>query len=108
MIARSSTPTSSNLATNTNSHPSVPQPCLHAGGFNCQQTDWGYDSTSTDREYLTDWSAKGNLTLLYNSKNTQAFPLVDVIFHFLLHKAIFSSSRKRKKTFLNFQKPLLR
>ena len=42
----------------------LPYPCLYAGNFNCEHTDWGYSYTYRDGEYLADWAAKGNLSLV--------------------------------------------
>ena len=33
-------------------------PCLCAGNFNCQNTDWDYNYTSPDGESPDDWAAK--------------------------------------------------
>ena len=41
--------------------PVFSHPCLYAGDFNCQHTDWGYTFTSQNGEQLADWAAKSNL-----------------------------------------------
>ena len=53
--------------------PVPPHPYLYAGDFNCQHTDWGYNSTSPDGECLADWAARSNLALLYNPKDAPSF-----------------------------------
>ena len=46
--------------------PVFPYTCLYASNFNHQHSDWNYNYTHPDGEYLADWAAKGNLFLLYN------------------------------------------
>ena len=53
-----------------------PYPCLYAGDFNCQHTDWDYDSTSPERECLVDWAVMGNLMLNTILNMPLAFSLV--------------------------------
>ena len=56
-----------------NAIPGFPHPCLYAGDFNCQHTDWGYYSITPDRECLNDWAANSGLVLLHNAKDTPSF-----------------------------------
>ena len=56
-----------------NAIPVFPQPCLNAGGFNCQHNDWGYHSITPDGECLTDWAANSGLVLLHNPKDALSF-----------------------------------
>ena len=51
----------------------LPYPCLYAGDFNCQQTDWRYNYTNPDGECLADCSAKEKFFFLYNPKNAPSF-----------------------------------
>ena len=53
--------------------PVFPHPSLYAGDFNCQHTDWGYSSTSSDGECLVDWATKGSFVLLHNPKDAPSF-----------------------------------
>ena len=53
--------------------PMFSHPCLYAGDFNCQHTDWGYSSISPDGESLVDWATQGNLSLLHNPKDAPSF-----------------------------------
>ena len=53
--------------------PVFTHPCLYAGDFNCQHTDWGYNYTSQDGECLADWASKNTLALLYNPKDVPSF-----------------------------------
>ena len=39
-----------------NAIPVFLHPCLYAGDFNCQHTDWGYHSITPHGECLTDWA----------------------------------------------------
>ena len=48
-------------------------PCFYSGDFNCWDTDWGYDSISSDRKCLANWSAQDNLVLLHNPKDALSF-----------------------------------
>ena len=56
-----------------NAIPMFPHPCLYAGDFNCQHTDWGYHSITPDGECLIDWAANSGLVLLHNSKDAPTF-----------------------------------
>ena len=60
-----------------NAIPVFPNPCLYAGDFNCQHTDWGYYSITPDVECLTDWAANSGLVLLYNPKDAPSFFFYD-------------------------------
>ena len=53
--------------------PVFPDPCLHAGDFNCQHVDWGYDANSADGECLVGWAKTNNLALLHNPKDAASF-----------------------------------
>jgi len=53
--------------------PVFPHPCLYSGDFNCQHTDWGYNTISADGECLVDWATKNNLVLLNNPKDAPSF-----------------------------------
>jgi len=53
--------------------PAFPHPSLYAGGFNWQYVNWGYKTTSPDRESLDFWATSNNLGLLYNPKETASF-----------------------------------
>ena len=53
--------------------PVFPHPCLHAGGFDCQHVDWGYDANSANGECLVGWASTNNLALLHNPKDTASF-----------------------------------
>jgi len=50
-----------------------PHPSLYVGDFNCQHVNWGYNTTSPDRESLDSWATSNNLGLLYNPKQTASF-----------------------------------
>ena len=49
------------------------KPCIYAGDFNCQHTDWGYNNTNSDGECLADWALNNNLALLHNPKEAANF-----------------------------------
>jgi len=53
--------------------PTFPHPSLYVGRFNCQHVNWGYNTTSPDRESLDSWATSNNLGLLYNPKETASF-----------------------------------
>ena len=53
--------------------PSYAAPCLYAGDFNCQHTDWGYSRCSNDGNCLAEWASTNNLTLLFNPKEPDSF-----------------------------------
>ena len=48
-------------------------PCLYAGDFNCQHTNWDYTNTNEDGSCLATWAAGGNLSLLYGRKGPASF-----------------------------------
>ena len=53
--------------------PLFTHPCLYAGNFNCQNTDWGYDANSVDGECLVGWTNTNNLVPLHNPKDAASF-----------------------------------
>ena len=53
--------------------PMFSHPCLYAGDFNCQHTNWGYTNTNEDGSCLATWAAGGNLSLLYDLKGPASF-----------------------------------
>jgi len=50
-----------------------PHSSLYVGDFNYQHVNWGYNTTSPDRESLDSWATSNNLGLLYNPKQTASF-----------------------------------
>ena len=48
-------------------------PCIYAGDFNCQHTDWGYNNISPDGECLSVWAANNDLTFLQDPKGNFTF-----------------------------------
>ena len=48
-------------------------PCLYAGDFNYQHTDWGCSYANPDGKCLADCAAKENLSFLYNPKGAPSF-----------------------------------
>ena len=36
--------------------PAFAHPCLYEGDFNCQNTDWGYNTPSQSGEHLSTWA----------------------------------------------------
>ncbi|XP_013401836.1 uncharacterized protein LOC106167580 [Lingula anatina] len=53
--------------------PAFQHPCIYAGDFNSQHTEWGYKKNSQDGENLAHWSSSLCLTLLYDSKQPCSF-----------------------------------
>ena len=53
--------------------PVFPYPCIYAGDFNCQHTNWGYNQSSNNGNCLVDWAANNALTLLYDPKEPASF-----------------------------------
>ena len=56
-----------------NAIPAFPHPCLYAGDFNCQYTDWSYHSITPDGECLTNWAANTGLVVWRNPKDVPSF-----------------------------------
>jgi len=50
-------------------------PYLYSGDFNCQHTDWGYNTISANGECLVDWATKNNLIL--SSSQPQGTPTLE-------------------------------
>ena len=57
----------------TSDLPVLPHPCLYAGDFNSPHVHWGYNTCSTDGEFLAAWATNNNLALLYNAKDVATF-----------------------------------
>lgn len=53
--------------------PSFDAPCLYAGDFSCQHSDWGYSRCTNDGECLNNWASANDLTLLYDPKEPDSF-----------------------------------
>ena len=53
--------------------PMFSHPCLHAGDFNYQHTNWDYNSVNEDGRCLATWAAGGNLSLQYDPKGPASF-----------------------------------
>ena len=53
--------------------PMFSHPCLYAGDFNWQHTNWGCTNTNEDGSCLATWAAGGNLSLLHDPKEPASF-----------------------------------
>ena len=53
--------------------PDFDTPCIYAGDFNCQHTDWGYNNIIHDGECLAVCAANNDLTLLQDPKGNFTF-----------------------------------
>ena len=53
--------------------PAFSHPCIYAGDFNCQHTEWGYSRTNPDGICLVEWASVNNLSLLYDPKEPDSF-----------------------------------
>ena len=56
--------------------PLFPHPSVYAGDFNCQHTNWGYNTSSPDGESLVDWATKGSLVFCSIQRTPTASSLV--------------------------------
>ena len=50
-----------------------PLPVLYAGDFNCPHVNWGYGTSSADKECLIAWSSLNGLALLHDPKDVATF-----------------------------------
>ena len=53
--------------------PVFPHPVLYAGDFNCSHVNWGYRTSSADRECLVAWSSLSGLVPLHDPKDVATF-----------------------------------
>ena len=53
--------------------PDVTAPALYAGDFNSRHTDWGYNNSNEDGDFLVEWTSAVDATLIFDPKEPSTF-----------------------------------